>query len=287
MVELENENIKVRISSKGAELQSVFAKDRDVEYLWQGNVKYWGRRAPVLFPIVGGLKDGKYKYNGKTYTMSQHGFARDEVFELVKADKTQASFRLVDNERTRSNYPFQFSLLISYELVDQQLRIAYQVQNTGKNTLLYSIGGHPAFNCPLLKEEQRSDYQLIFNHKETAHSQFLENGVRAKEGMVLNNSSRLPISDDLFDEDALIFSGLKSSQVTLSGPNGPVLDFDFSEFDYLGIWSKNSEAPFVCIEPWMGVADHALHNGDFDQKEGVRSLESNGMEEFLFSTRFF
>ena len=151
--------------------------------------------------------------------------------------------------------------------------VVYEVHNPSEQPMYFSIGGHPAFRCPLNADEQRSDYQLVFQHKETAHTQRLDGGIRnGKTELVLANEKNLPITDHLFEEDALVFADLASEKVTLQKGEKQVLTFDFKDFPYLGIWSKNQKSPFVCIEPWFGVADDVKHNQQFSQKEGVLEL---------------
>ena len=279
---LENEFLCIAIKEKGGELCSLIKKSTGTEYIWQAGPEYWNRHAPVLFPIVGALKDGIFYYKGKGYKMSQHGLARDLPFRLVERQANKLVYSLKSNSFTRERYPFEFELQVIYTLQDNQLAITYRVANPSENILYFSIGGHPAFNCPLYEGEKRSDYQLVFNRPEAISIQRIINGFRnGTWEQILDGEQTLPITDNLFDKDALIFKGLKSSSVSLQKGNKPVLTLDFSGFPYLGIWSKSSTAPFVCIEPWFGVTDNTKHNRQLADKEGIVALK--GWEEFRHS----
>ncbi|MEM1124095.1 MAG: aldose 1-epimerase family protein [Bacteroidota bacterium] len=270
---LENDYLKINVKRHGAELCNIIKKDTNTEYLWQADPDIWGRHAPILFPIVGKLKADKMTVNGEVYSMKQHGLARNMDFELVESDKSSLTFELNSSTETLKHYPFAFRLRVKYTLQAQQLLTTYQVYNPSDVSLIFSIGGHPAFRCPLHADEKRSDYQLIFNQKETAVTQRLDEGIRnGKTELILEDSAILPLKDDLFDQDALVFANLNSNQVSLCQGTQKQLTFHFNNFPYLGIWSKNRTAPFVCIEPWFGIADHQNHRPDFVQKEGIIQL---------------
>ncbi|MEM6321543.1 MAG: aldose 1-epimerase family protein [Bacteroidota bacterium] len=275
---LENEYLRIAVKSHGAELCSLVKKVSGVEYLWQADAKFWGRHAPVLFPIVGRLQNDQYLFKGKIYEMKQHGLARNLPFELIEQKADCLVFELTDSAETKTSYPFSFSLRISYTLSGKRLQIGYEVLNTNdQEALHFSIGGHPAFRCPLNVEENRSDYQLVFSQKELAAKQLLDNGIRNRQiDLVLRNSRYLPISDNLFDDDALVFQHLESESVTLQRGHIAILTFHFTGFPYLGIWSKNQQSPFVCIEPWFGVADHVNHSQILKEKEGIINLTPKG-----------
>lgn len=274
---LENNCLRIAVKEKGGELCSLVKKETQTEYIWQAGPDYWNRHAPVLFPIVGALKDGIYYYEGKCYKMGQHGLARDLPFRLVDREANKLVYSLKSNSFTRERYPFEFELQIIYTLHENHLTTTYRVVNPTENTLYFSIGGHPAFNCPLHEGEQRSDYQLVFEQPETISIQRIINGFR--NGIweqVLNGERRLPITDKLFEKDALIFKGLNSSSVSLQKGDTPVLTLGFSGFPYLGVWSKSATAPFVCIEPWFGLTDHTKHNRQLAEKEGIVALKGWG-----------
>lgn len=279
---IQNQFLSVSVKHLGAELCSL--KKGETEYMWQADATHWNRHAPVLFPVIGELKNGEFHFEGKTYAMKRHGLARNLPFELVKQTKDTLIFSLKSSENTLKNYPFQFELQISYTLVENQLTVGYKVINTQKETIYFSIGGHPAFNVPLHENEKRSDYQLVFNKNEYVATQRLTNGLRnGVTENVLNNQNTIAITDELFEKDALVFHNLNSNQVSIQKGNTKILTFDFTGFPYLGIWSSSSIAPFVCIEPWCGVADSITHNQRIVEKEGIVKLS----DEEVFERSYF
>lgn len=281
---LENDALKIQVKYHGAELCSIINKATGQEYIWQADPAFWGRHAPVLFPIVGRLQEDSYSVGEQAYTMKQHGLARNMDFQLIKKNKTTFTFELTSSKETLLAYPYPFRLRIEYALFGRELMVAYEVYNPAEAPMYFSIGGHPAFRCPLNANEQRSDYQLVFQHKEMAATQRLDGGIRnGKTTPILANEKVLPITDNLFDEDALVFSELVSEKVTLQKGDSRILTFDFKDFPYLGIWSKNQTSPFVCIEPWFGVADHVQHNQQFAQKEGVLKLGAGKTFDSVYS----
>ncbi len=273
---LENDHLKIAVKHHGAELSSLIKKSTDIEYIWQADPAYWGRHAPILFPIVGRLQNDEFLVGSEKYSMKQHGLARNMDFELIKRDKVSLTFELRSSEKTLKNYPYPFRLRLQYRLDKYTLLVGYEVFNPSEEAIYFSIGGHPAFKCPLKEGEKREDYQLVFQKKETAMTQRLDNGIRnGKQELILANERKLPITDTLFDEDALVFTKLASESMSLQKAAESMLTFNFKGLPYLGIWSKNRTSPFVCIEPWFGIADHQSHNQQFTQKEGVLKLEGN------------
>ena len=280
---LENDSLKVEVSSLGAELQSILGKSDQLEYLWQGDATHWARRSPVLFPIVGRLEDDGFKFKNEEYSLGQHGFARNKEFNLIEKTSEKLVFELTEDKETLEVYPFPFTFRLVYRLVENRLTLNYEVQNTGNEELLFSIGAHPAFNCPLYPSEKRSDYSLVFEKKEVQKRQLLESGTRTGETrLVLEDEDVLSISDELFEEDALVFQGLRSKEITLQRKSEPVLTMEFEGFPYFGIWSKSSASPFICLEPWYGIADHMNHNHVLAEKEGIIALASGDTFECAF-----
>ncbi len=270
-------NLTAKIDSNGAELVSLVDNSSQQEFIWQADPSHWGRHAPVLFPIVGRLKDDEFVFEGKSYTMKQHGFARDMEFEKIAGDDRSCEFLLTSNDETLNVYPFQWDLYISYSLTDNALTVEYKVINKSKGELWFSLGTHPAFNCPLSDREDRSDYSLLFNKNETKESQLIVDGIRTNETKkVFSRPGELQIVETLFDQDALIFSDLVSSSVSLSKGDQEFIKVEFEGFPYLGIWSKNRTSPFVCIEPWYGIADHQSHDKNLKTKEGINKLNEGG-----------
>ncbi|MEM6643114.1 MAG: aldose 1-epimerase family protein [Bacteroidota bacterium] len=284
---LENEHLKVSCAPKGAELQSIINKSTQVEYLWQGDPHYWGRRAPVLFPIVGALKEGKYFFDDAEYSLGQHGFARDHNFKVLASDTHSLKYQLRHSNETLKVFPFHFLLEIQYTLVGNILNVQYTVHNNGSSKMYFSIGAHPAFNCPLGAHSRRDECRIVFEKKEQAERQFLEGGVRTGEtATVLHGTNELLLTDDLFDRDALIFQELSSNSITLNEKESPLLTMRFTGFPYLGIWSKNRSSPFVCLEPWYGIADHQDHSQSLKEKEGIIPLSSEEHFTCAFEVEF-
>ena len=275
MYTIQNEELQVKIKGQGAELAGIRSLARNLEYMWHADPAFWGRHSSLLFPIIGTLSNNEYSFNKRKYSLKRHGFARNTLFSVVHRMDDKICFSISNNQDTLSNYPFQFELQAEYILNGSTLSIIYRVFNRDNQSIYFSVGGHPAFNCPLKEGEVRSDYSLVFDQVETATSEILNDaGLRTgAEKVILNNSATLPITDDLFDQDALILKGLQSSQVSLVDPQGiKVWTFDFTGFSHLGIWSPSAAAPFVCIEPWNGVADPIDPPASFEQKEGVVAL---------------
>jgi galactose mutarotase-like enzyme len=274
MLRIENETLQVTIAPQGAELQSILRKDLSQEYLWSGDAAFWGKKSPVLFPIVGGLKKNQYQHALQTYQLSRHGFAREMAFEVVQQDATSITLSISSNEETLQKYPFHFSFSISYQLEENSLHVTYDVQNTGTENLLFSVGGHPAFKVPLAAGTGFEDYYLEFNATENAGIWPL-----SAEGLIesvpvpfLQNTNTLPLQKELFLKDALVFKQLKSTAISLKSHHTPHgLQVQFKGFPFMGIWSAPN-ADFVCIEPWCGIADGVYASGNLLEKEGINSL---------------
>ncbi|MDD3217732.1 MAG: aldose 1-epimerase family protein [Lachnospiraceae bacterium] len=275
---LENETLKITISTAGAELKSIIKKATNQEYMWQADPSYWGRTSPILFPLVGNFTDKRYAYNGKLYPMSQHGFARDQEFTYLEEDEDTIWFRLNQNEETLKIYPFNFQLDLGYELKDNMLTVLWKVTNTDEKTLHFSIGGHPAFLCPLNKDEQQTDCYLNFHTPEPLTSGILnEKGLLSPTTKTFQTEDGiLKITETLFDEDALIFEHHQTQSVTLhSKDKTPYLTVDFNA-PLFGIWSPTGKhAPFVCIEPWYGRSDKADFDGTLETREYNNYLDPN------------
>lgn len=272
---LESEEIKIKVDTQGAQLQQLILKEDDENYLWHGDSKYWGRRAPVLFPIVGRLKDDKYQYKGQEYKMTQHGFARDNEFKLIEQEKNSLTYALEENKETLKKYPFKFRLEIKYTLKKNSLAVTYTVINTDQKKIYFSIGAHPAFYWPLEEDEKKEDYYLEFEKEEYAPKYLLKAGLlNNKKELILDNQKRLKLNSAIFKDDALVFKDLKSEKVTLkSRKSDREVEVEFKNFPYLGIWSQSKAAPFICIEPWQGIADSVDSSGKIKEKEGINKLK--------------
>jgi galactose mutarotase-like enzyme len=276
MIILENEILRVALHPFGAEIHSIYNKELALEYLWNGDERFWPRRSPVLFPIVGGLKDDSYFYNSTQYSLIKHGFARDMEFTPKFNSAERASFVLKSTAETEASYPFKFELTISYYLDNNKLSVEYEVLNTSTEVMFFSIGAHPAFNVPLTADGNYEDYYLEFSESETADRHTLSGNLISDAIPFFDNQKKIPLTHELFEDDALVFKNLKSKHVDLkSSKHDVALRFNFHGFPYMGIWAAKN-APFVCIEPWYGIADSEGHNQNIEEKEGIISLPENG-----------
>lgn len=272
MIILENEGFRASISPNGAELQSFYSKAFQIEYLWNGDALYWPRHSPVLFPIVGGLKDDSFFYEGQEYHLVKHGFARDMIFEVEKSTPTSATFLLKSNDETLKSYPFQFELRLIYQLGANSITLTYEVKNPAAGPLFFSVGAHPAFNVPLVEGTVYEDYYLEFSKKENSAAWTIDKNLIATPVPYLKGQDKLPLQHDLFYKDALVFKDLESDTISLrSDKTEHGLSYHFGDFPYMGIWAAK-DAPFVCIEPWCGIADSVAHDKDLKKKEGIIEL---------------
>jgi galactose mutarotase-like enzyme len=272
--ELENEKLKIKVKTVGAELCSLKTTANETEYIWQADPKVWNRHSPLLFPVIGRLGGGLCRIDGKEYKTPMHGFAKDSLFEQVTEEPGILAFQLQDNEQTRAVYPYKFRLTVEYALKENGLIVGYKVKNKNDGDMFFSIGGHPAFACPIEKDLTFSDYYLRFNEYETADRWYIENGGIGRNERFLDNENTIQLTDSLFDRDALIFKGLKSNSITLKSDKGAkAVTVDFPGFTHLGIWSRSKDAPYVCIEPWYGIDDPVGFNGDIKEKEGILALK--------------
>jgi len=279
MFSLKNSLLELSINPIGAELQKISAVQNPLEFMWDGNPEIWASHAPNLFPIVGALKDNTYTYKNQTYALPKHGFVRHNPgFEVAHQSEQKLSLKLTTSEASLKNYPFQFEFVVSYELVDNAIKITYTVKNTDDKTLYFSVGGHPAFKCPLYPDEAYSDYTLEFDRAENAltHLINMDNGLlNLQTAPVFNTPHSINLHERLFEKDALVFKNLNSDTITLTSKiHGKILTVYFSDFPFLGIWAK-PKANYVCIEPWQGVADSENSNQLLTEKEGIVALDNH------------
>jgi len=275
---ISNSTLTAIINHSGAELFSL-KNNQNKEYIWGGNPIFWGKHSPVLFPIVGTLKNNSYTIDGKEYQLSRHGFARDMEFQLIDKTENSALFSLNSTAETLKKYPFDFELQLIYTLEETSLRIEYKVINKGNSKMPFSIGAHPAIALP----ENFENYAFQFEKEETLTYYLLENDLISNQTEVLKTKDNLvPLHYKLFENDALIFKTLKSNSLTILENSKPYIKFDFEDFPSLGIWTKD-QAPFVCIEPWLGYSDTAENSGDLFNKEGILVLDSKQAFHSKFS----
>jgi galactose mutarotase-like enzyme len=268
---LRSDGITAAVKAFGAELCSLKTAG-GLELLWQAGPQ-WPRHSPTLFPIVGRLNRDELHHDGKTYPMTQHGFARDLRFDWVSREASSCSLVLVDNEETRKRYPFAFRLVVTFAAAGADLGVTFEVTNTGEGMLPASIGAHPAFNWPLLPELAKEAYALTFSDQEPAPIRRLRSGLmRAAPEPSPVQGNRLSLSERLFDDDAVIFDRLASNSVRYGADRGPAIEVSWDGFQELGVWSKLGGAPFVCIEPWRGFASPEAFDGDFIHKPGLMHI---------------
>ena len=268
--------LKIQTKKSGAELTSVQYNGK--EMLFQGakvldsngNI-YWKRQAPILFPIVGQLKNSQTQIEGETYEMSQHGFARDMDFEEISKTENKHHYMLKYNEGTLKKYPYKFELHVIYEIIGDTLTVTYKVKNIDDKIIYFGLGGHPAFNC----NYSSGEYEIAFSENEDKIEFLkLKNGlIDTEKAQNILQDNKIYLKEDTFDNDAVIMKNLKSNKVVLQNheTNQKILELDFTGFPYLALWSKKG-APFVCIEPWQNTADKIDSVQIYKDKENIIEL---------------
>lgn len=252
-------------------------------FIWEIDENFWDKTSPVLFPIIGGLKDDSYEYENKRYQLPRHGFARECDFELIAKADDSAVFSLKYSEEALKVYPFEFTLNIEYYLIQNQIFIKYTVSNASIDSMYYSIGAHPAFSV----NGNIEDYALEFDREENLTSHQLENNLFSGETREVGLEGRiLPLNYSLFENDAIVLKDSATSSLTLLKDKSPQLKVSFPDFPFLGIWTKKN-APFICIEPWLGIADSHHSTGKIEEKEGIQILEPYAAQSFEWNVEIF
>lgn len=269
--QIKNHKMTLTVAEHGAEIR--FVEVDGMERMWDANPAFWGRTAPILFPIVGALKDNSYQYEGETYSMSQHGFARDMEFTLTEQTEESLQFVLSDNSETYENYPFHFQLTVSYEIFESYINIGWKVLNTDEKKMYFQIGGHPAFACPCEGGMIRDDYSIKVGELPLLETAFLEKGLLGEEKELLANE--LLLKEDTFARDAYIIQNETVGHVDLvNHVSNQVKVRVLADVPVWGIWSTaDKKAPFVCIEPWYGRCDKTDFSGELSEREYIQSLE--------------
>lgn len=272
--QINNAQISIQVDSMGAELKSLKRTDTDTEYMWEGDPAYWKRTSPVLFPIVGSLRGGSYLLDDRRYPMGQHGFARDMEFQLKSQDSQEIWFSLESNAETLEKYPYAFLLEIGYELRENTVIVKWKVSNPSDSDLHFSIGGHPAFCCPLAKGENQEDYKIWLDAKDELTAGVIKDGLMtAGQAVYPLKDGYLEITEHLFDKDALVVEKHQAHKIALVKPDGShylTVSFDAPLF---GIWSPpGKKAPFICIEPWYGRCDAQDFDGTWQEREWGQKL---------------
>lgn len=277
MITLQNDQLTVSVSTKGAELQSIKNPAEGIEYLWQGDTAFWGRKAPVLFPIVGRLKNDQYSYKGISYPLNQHGFARDSEFHVEEQTATMVRLTTHSTPETKTYYPFDFQLTLTYTLEENTVNVSYLVKNTHESEDLYfSIGGHPGFNVPMTSDTTFEDYYLSFLPRRTRRQIPLKGAYLDLESKTLGQTNtEIALKRALFDNDALIYETKGKNVFSIrSEKTAHSVSLSFEDFPFTGIWSPpKKESPFVCIEPWFGIADSTDFTGELNEKLGIQHLK--------------
>ncbi len=277
---ISNGRVTAVIKADGAELCSL-KNAQGQEVLWQAGPE-WPRHAPILFPIVGKLKDDVLRHRGQSYAMTQHGFARDQRFAWVGQGPASCALSLRDNAASRAKYPFAFRLDVTYAVEGDALAIGYAITNTGDEILPASIGAHPAFNWPLVEGVDKNDHTIIFSDAEPAPIRRLEGGLLLPQSEPTPvQGGALALSESLFAADAMILDQLASTSLRYMAPGGPTIDFAWEGFHELGIWSKPSGAALLCIEPWQGYASPVDFDGAFMDKPGVMHIAAGKTRRFV------
>ena len=270
---LKNNSFQLIVEKKGAEMSHFFHLTDKYEFIWSANPLIWNRHAPVLFPIVGKLNNDKILIDQKEYVMGQHGFARDHDFDLVQKTENSLTFLLIHNEETLKKYPFLFKFYIIYSFteIENQLKITYKVQNLNNKVMPFSVGAHPGFKLP---SSNITEYEIDFYTVNIINRKLLKDGLFSNESEILYlNNSKLQLSNELFDKDAIVVKNTSFKKISLIHKNSNFkIDCIFNDFNDLGIWAKKGNEDFICLEPWLGYADEIDFNEDIDFKKGIIKL---------------
>lgn len=285
--ELTNGKITVAFTTTGGTITSIKDND-DLEYLWQGNPEYWSSQAPVLFPICGSIRDDKaVTRNGSKLAMGRHGFVRKLEFEQVEKTENSITFLNKSDEESLKKYPFEYKLYTKYELMDKTLKISHIIENTGKEDMPFSTGGHPAFNCPLVEGEDYTDYYVEFEKKEKCSIPWLvtETGLIdiTKRTPYFDNENVVELKHELFHRDAICFDEIESRSVKLlSKKSDKGLKIDFEGFPYLILWSTANDGPFIAIEPWIGLSTCDDESDVFEEKRNTQIAAPGEKKEYSY-----
>ena len=279
-ITLKTENCSAKVISKGAELKSLVVHGR--ELMWKADPAYWGKTSPLLFPMIGTLKDGKTLINGKEYRITKHGFARDLELVPESVNPSSVLFSLEQNDYTKAMYPFDFKFTVQYTLKADGITVTYRVKNNSAEEMPFCIGAHPAFAC----DGNFNEYRLEFQKNETAAvpNYNLNTGLHEENNRreILNDSNTVPLNHEMFYTDVCYFDNPRSRSVTLFDAENKGVRVDFPDFTSLGVWQAK-DAPFLCIEPWCGSADFDDCTGVFAEKRGIVILKPNEERAFTYS----
>lgn len=285
---LNNEQLTVTFTTKGGTISSI-EDSQGIEYLWQGDAAYWSGQAPVLFPICGGLRDDKALIGNNLETqMPRHGIVRKCEWEMIEKDEKRIIFEITSNIETKVMYPYDFRLLAKYTLEGRSLKITYEVENTDTKKFPFFTGGHPGFNCPLVLGEEYTDYEIVFEQKETCTvpTPVPETGLvdMKHRSVYLEDSDTVELNHEMFEIDAVIFDELKSRKLKLvSKKSGKGIEMEYKDFPYLILWSSANHGNFVAIEPWTGLSTCSDEGNQFEEKRNVQSVEAGESKKYSYS----
>ena len=280
--QIENESLRLTVSAQGAEAQSLYGVRSGLEYLWQGDPEFWSSRSPILFPIIGRVKEGKYTWRGKTYSISiPHGFAKDLPFEPESCEASRLQFLLKSSEETKKQYPFHFQFRVEYVLEGSSLDIRFRVDNTDSQPMPFAWGAHPGFRVPLAEGEKFEDYRFDFADKESPERLLLDGVFMSgkKSSFALKDGLSLTLPRRIFDDEAIILQNIQNRTVFLVDPSDRRRwSLQFDDFEYLALWQpEKSEAPFVSLEPWTGLPDPSDKTiSELDAKTGMKIVPPGG-----------
>ena len=286
--EIKNDELTVLADSTGAELKSIRKNDDEdkIEYLWQLNPDVWERQAPLLFPLIGRLKDEEYTYDGKTYKTDIHGFARFSEFTVEKPSDSEINFVLEENEKTLGEYPFEFRLTVSYKLTGTSIIKSHIIENKGDGAMYYEVGGHEGYNLSLFEGEKMEDYFIDFPGMKGLETYTADEDImmNRKKSPVALDEGKLYLGPEVFIDDAIIADAFKVRKVSLrNNRNNRGIDVEFNDFKYLGIWTKPFRTNYICIEPWSSLPDCNYLGKELTEKKDIRKLDEGKSEELAYT----
>lgn len=285
IITLSSMNYQVTVNTLGAELKS-FRNPIGTEYIWNSDPAHWMRSSPLLFPTIGNVRNGKTVIEGKEYEMPKHGFCKDSEFTVLSQSGDTVTFSLSTNENTRQNYPYDFELRLTYRLCRNRLSMTYQVYNKDTRTMYYHIGAHPGFMCPLAEGEAFTDYVLSFEKEERLEATVYDLTnlcfSSTQKKLFAEKGTVLPLTVEMFDNDAVLFPHTDSRMVQLLNPaTGNGMEMRYTGFHSIAFWTPaGGTAPFLCLEPWNGAAIYDNDSDIFSEKRDILSLDAGGEAEY-------
>lgn len=291
MITIKNDYLEAQFDPKGAEISKLIGMQDGLNYMWKQDPCLWGHSAPVLFPIVGALKNGTCRIDGKEYHMNQHGFSRNTEYEVYEHDDTHVVFHLSSSDEIKKMYPYEFDLYVTYTLVDNKLKAEFRVENHNEDVIYFQIGGHPAFACPFIEGEDANDYYIEFEQNETVNQKIIDverKGMSHETKRLFDNERHFFVRQAMFDNDAVVVPHFKSRYVSLKSlTNNKSLNFYMNGFDHLGLWTSKHVGGLLAIEPWVGHTDYVDFEGDFKDKESAVALKKGETFNCEFAVEIF